>query len=184
MLFHKGSVFFTIDDHCYMGNYWTVLDVKKDKVLIISSDVLWECKYHSDPLEKGLKWGTSDLRGEMEDYYQTHFTALEKTAIMETKTEGVKDYLFALSKGETEKYFAKNDQDAEKTGKPTRTRRHFWWTRTLGRKYQGNQSAYKAGYYSISDNNVSNSKVATSHVYARPAMWIDLKADYFWKLDE
>ena len=99
------------------GNYdWRVLDVQGDKALIITKDIIKNCKYHSE--YKGTTWEACTLRNYLNGEFYNKFTSEQQKRIVETRitnndnlwygTAGgndTTDKIFLLSIEEADKYF-------------------------------------------------------------------------------
>lgn len=164
---------------------WIVLDMKDNKVLVISKCSL-DCKPYNTPLKK-ITWEKCSLRNWLNTNFITEaFNTDERNCICETmvtadKNPGcrtnpgkdTKDKVFILSCPEVKKYF--QTKDIRKC-KPTEYAKNngngcCWWLRSPGR------NQYTADYVDYYGDipGCGNSVDRDEHA-VRPAMWINLEA--------
>ena len=180
---------------------WTVLEVKKDKALVISTNVLTACDYATteDLKPQESDWEKSHLRAWMNDtFLNSAFTEEEQKAILLTDVSNAadqgnkkwkmpasgdtQDRVFALSVKERNKYF-KKDAKAMSLATPWAIR-HGVKTDTFM-----TGGVETAAWWLRSPGDAWDSAAAVSptgalyqgynncDLGARPAMWIDLNAD-------
>ena len=177
---------------------WLVLDIKADKKLIITKDILELRWYHKEFVE--ITWADSEMRKYLNGYLYQSFSEEEKARIIPIlnknpdnpwfKTKGgldTTDKIFLLSLEEVSKYFGDSSANLKNKGKQKWTiddennsRRqsklygNFHWWRLRSPGYYGRTSA------SISSN--GNIYVRGNGVFGRPkdggglrpALWLKL----------
>lgn len=164
---------------------WMVLDVRDDKVLLISQYCLDAAQYHSS--QRAVTWETCDLRQWLNStFLEEAFTYSQQCKILDTeistpvsaygnRTGGndTTDKLFCLSIDEANTYFSSSaDRKAELTKYASgRTVYNWWWLRSPG----GESDAAKAivngnGTVTTGGNWVDNNDAV------RPAMWVSIDA--------
>ncbi len=130
---------------------WRVLEVQKDKVLLLSDRLLDYVRYNQECAD--VTWETCTLRKWMNnDFIQRAFNSEEqdKIAIVtnrNTTNNGTKvgndtqDKVFALSLDEVKKYFPTDESSiayttdyAHTQGYDSEDRSDFWWMRTSGER--------------------------------------------------
>ena len=173
---------------------WIVLEVEKDKVLVISKLSLDCQKYNSTCID--VTWETSTLRKWLnEEFINTAFSESEKAKILTEKVlahknpnystvagNSTNDKVFLLSITEANKYF---DSDNERQCKPTQyaiangagvgvsNGNCYWWLRSPG------ISEDRACYVGAAGGVASSGKggdVDLGDISVRPAMWIDISS--------
>lgn len=179
---------------------WTVLEVKKDKALVISTNVLAAVDYATEDLKpKESDWEHSNLRAWMNDtFLNAAFTEQEQKAILLTDVSNAadqgnkkwkmpasndtQDRVFALSVKERNKYFKK---DAKAMSLATAWAiRHGVKTdtymtggiETAAWWLRSPGDAWDSAS-AVSPTGVSYQGYNNCDLGARPAMWIDLNAD-------
>lgn len=197
MIFNVGDIIEF--GNCYQSNelkkepiWWKVLDVKDDKVLIISEKAL-DCKEYNTE-QTDITWETCSLRKWLNDgFLNAAFNLTEQKMIKTTKVTADKnlkhstdpgkdttDRIFLLSITEAEKYFSSNEDrmcvpeeyvlsdisiDYIKNGEAT----CWWWLRSPG----------NIGYFAAlidEDGSISSDggNVSYEYVCVRPALWLKL----------
>ena len=171
------------NDIIYFGSinglkmWWRVLDVEKNKALIISNDVVAGLSYHDSYLRK-TKWDNCNLREWLNTYfYNNYFTSAERARIVQNKTvnksnpnyntPGCKttlDNVFLLSCDEVNQYFT------HYTNEPLNNMR-TWWLRTPG---QGEGFAAYVLEVNSEMNIDYGGYFCTNVCGVRPVMWIKL----------
>ncbi len=169
---------------------WRVLEVKEDKVLVISKHVI-DCKQYNTSYTD-VTWETCSLRKWLNnDFINTAFSTYEKTIIPTTTVSADKnptystnpgnatqDQVFLLSITEINKYFSYN---SAKQCKPTYyaiangthsiSPQHncSWWLRSPG------ETQVAAAYVEDTGEVINSGYAITNLVRGiRPALWIDL----------
>lgn len=169
---------------------WTVLDVGRDKALLISKYGLEIVVFQKLKAGETTSWSECSLRSYTNgNFYREAFTSQEKSAILDTKHDGVSDKVFILSKEEVQKYFP---QASSRKLRATAHARTDFWTGYGSRDYPDKdvlwwtRSMYKNRMVCTvnDDGEFWNSSTDNSPEYLRPALWIDLKSQYFWVIEE
>lgn len=171
---------------------WIVLSVDGNKkALLLSRYGLYFGNFRYDVFEDNpSSWSESAPRSSLNGhFFDESFTKEEKKAILETAHDGVADKVFLLSKDEVQKYLPKAEarmlrgtakaRDGVYTGysyKDYPDRNYRWWTRS--------KKADRSVYAVDDDGTIISSYVTDKDVLIRPALWIDLTADYFWKVGD
>jgi len=104
---------------------WIVLDVKEDKMLLLSEYVLEQMEYHGEDVD--ITWADSDIRRWLNDEFYHRFTGEERNLIVETNVinndnpwfgtsggEDTTDKIFLLSLEELALYFCDSGQLARR----------------------------------------------------------------------
>ena len=168
-----------VGDLLKFGIYqWCVLEIKEDKVLIMSKDILLLREYHTSLT--AITWDECGLRAYLNStfYNSTAFTAEERAQILPELIDNEAnpehgtprgspslDRIFLLSIAEVQQYFEdKADRIAKYDGEVM-----WWWLRS-------------PGSYSFTASNVDNEGkiyLYGNGVYGdlggiRPAMWVKL----------
>lgn len=174
---------------------WRVLDICRNKALVISRYVLDARKYHN--ISTNVTWKTSDIRRWLNNYfYYTAFSVEDRNLILETnvytsdnrKTNGKDgnttcDNIFLLDYDEAIKYFS---SDFDRQGIPTYFARankayisskynsSWWWLRWPGtdNKWAANVGA-SGGVYPNGTEIDYSGKNGNGGI--RPAFWIRFK---------
>lgn len=172
---------------------WIVLEMRNNTALIITKYGIDNPPFNNSKTD--TTWANSNLRQWMNNkFYNKAFSSQEKEAILEANvssenslkwgTKGgssTQDKIFALSESETNKYFTSNSDRqtlatsyAESNGATVSTDffingqgTTWWWLRNPGS--HANEASYISGKGSIA---VYGAEVNSSHVCARPAMWV------------
>ena len=178
------------------GYSWLVLEVKNNRVLLLSEKVAELKPYNKKFID--VTWETSSLRSYLNGEFYDRFNSEEKACILETKipnnnnpwfnTKGgniTNDRVFLLSLGEVVKYFGDSGQLSGRQGEIRRIKDEFnsariaknadgsdswWWLRSSG--FYGLNAVYvnPGGWIYVDGNNV--------HLYGggvRPALWLNLQ---------
>ncbi len=171
---------------------WTVLDVQKDKCLIITNECIIGKNYHNSA--GNIDWEHSSLRQWLNlDFIRTAFSSEEQSKIIETEISNedlnalfnqfttlpsTRDKVFILSCREAATYYSTNEARQSKTSKYAAATgadfdfiegRGRWWLRTSNKS---TSSAYcvlfkgaVSGFpYSINDGDGC----------VRPVMWVKM----------
>ena len=168
---------------------WQVLDVKGDKVLIISKNTLDAKEYHN--IYTGITWEKCTLRTWLnKDFLNAAFSAAEQAGIETTTVDNSKaqgyivystnggnntqDKIFLLSYAEAWKYFG---SDSARVSTPTKYAKaqhsdsNRWWLRSPGRYHDNAALVDSVGSrYSL---NVHLTRGV------RPALWVNLESGIF-----
>ena len=106
-----------VNDHVFFGHYeqdndltngaeaieWLVLDVRADRMLLLSRYALDSERYHYR--KESVNWDTCSVRGWLNDtFLYDAFTQLERSWILSSDTSKYADYVFLLSDEEVELY--------------------------------------------------------------------------------
>ena len=164
---------------------WIVLDVKDDKILVVSKYALKLAPFHEYITDKNVSWSNSTIRNWLnKDFFEIAFSNNERDVVSTTNLNtGDEDKVFLLSDSEAKKYF---DSDTERIcdaigwsrGKDELLRGHGWWLRSPGENsgtivyvrgtgeinYQGTAVANNGFNYNLSYAN---------EWWVRPALWIN-----------
>lgn len=188
-----------IDDVITFGNYnWRVLDAKKDKVLIITEDIIELRWYHSEFTV--ITWADCALRKYLNNDIYKNFSKNEKENIITVtnrnpdnpwfKTKGGKDStdsVFLLSLEEVCVYFGDSRSKLQNKGNQTwfiddennskrKAKYHndFHWWRLRSPGYYGRTSASvsEEGYVYVRGNGVYGRPRDSGGV--RPALWLKI----------
>lgn len=162
----------TVTCGCYEGRAltWKVIDKNGKKRLLFAEKIVARQPYNEQYLD--TSWRDCTLRRWLNGpFLREAFTLEERTKILNTRVEnpanpkyatnggfGSVDKLFALSLGESEKYFSSDEE--RKLGA-------WWWLRSPGCNLLSAASVYEDG--SVYDTGI--------HIHykeggVRPAMWI------------
>ena len=168
---------------------WQVLDVKGDKVLIISKNTLGAKTYNNSTIS--ITWEKCTLRTWLnKDFLNAAFSAAEQAGIETTtvdnseaqgysgyRTNGgnnTQDKIFLLSYAEAWKYFG---SDSARVSTPTEyakaqsSESYVWWLRSPG--YYQNYAAFV-----LSNGSCGYGSVILSFG-VRPALWVNLESGIF-----
>ena len=168
---------------------WEVLDVKKDKALITTKQIILAEKFVNEEGEKA-NWANSIIRTECQKALGYIFSEYEEEGIIETEitTDGkkTKDKIFILSIEEFLKYYGDNDKEGMNLKAisiaANSVRRKGLETRT-----NEDSEYYGAGSYWLRDNGTKDGNAMWvgqyGHLYRegydknllngiRPAMWV------------
>ena len=181
-----------IAENGYEDIEWIILDVKEDKALLISKNVL-DCRQYDEDSWLHPDWEQSDLRSWLNHgFFQTAFSKEEQNAILQTdvaaeanpyanepnQENNTKDKIFLISLSEYEKYFPNNtgvckpSDFAQRYGSCTDvssgTENASWWLRTTGTTFNVAVSITGTGFPAA----LGRLKNVDGGV--RPAMWISL----------
>jgi hypothetical protein len=171
----KGSI-------CSFGNYeWLVLEVKDDKALLLSKDVLVRKPYNTT--YTNVTWETSTLRAWLNNEFlnnelfnkpasQEQARIALTTNINEDNqwygTPGgntTEDRIFLLSISEANHYFGKNSARIAKYNGSAAC----WWLRSPG--FSSRNAAY---VYTVGTVGVTGDYLYYVHNGVRPALWLNL----------
>jgi len=166
---------------------WTVLDVNKSGMLLISKKILAQKQYHERA--ESITWERSSLRAWLNgEFYDSAFTEEEKAMILRTnvKAEGNPEYftyggvdtddcVYILSAAEANKYlkdnlYAEASAYAAKNGVSVFTGFSTWWLRTPGFEQNYACEVNYSGYISVIGHVVTNKVIGV-----RPVIWISNK---------
>lgn len=170
---------------------WQVLEVKGDKVLIISKNTLDAKAYHSSWVD--ITWEKCTLRTWLnKDFLNVAFSAaeqagIETTTVDNSKAQGYSGYstnggnntqdkIFLLSYAEAWKYFG---SDSARVSTPTKYAKanegssysDMWWLRSPG--FLQNYAALVRSGGSHNYNHVNDTRGV------RPALWVNLESGIF-----
>lgn len=162
---------------------WEVLKKEGNKIFVLSKYVL-DKKPYNTANNKSINWSTCSLRTWLNGAFMNNaFTQAERNAVVSTSITSknangnnvsTKDKVFLLTVNETQNYLLSND---ERIGKTKRGVKESTWTRDRYTGYSYSSTAYAvtfgnsgySGYTAIKNSN-----------YIRPAMWVNLEANYDW----
>lgn len=163
---------------------WVVLDIKEDKMLIISDQILYSLEFNCK------KWNGSRVRKWLnKDFYSIAFNKNEKKRILTTFAKNPKnpktlyggslptlDKIFSLSFDEAYRYFSSNDGRRAVGTKYSSKSDHTYWLRTEYRMIDGEvhiccvdsdgEIAHRCAYGGVYDPGYKSG--------IRPAMWIKI----------
>ena len=173
---------------------WTVLEIRKEKALILSIFGLDAMPYNDNPSSYGesVEWKNCSLRSWLNTYFfAVCFSEDEKkkivcssdVALMQklSEEEQIKssdgDYIFILSVEEAKRYTNKNIRCCEAT---VYAKSHqlwigsdgncWWWLRTPGEQHD-----YVAHVGTEGDFHIYGNRATTKDGAVRPALWITLE---------
>lgn len=161
---------------------WQVLEKDGAKLLLLSRYALEKRAYHSSNT-KSINWSNCSLRTWLNGaFLQNAFTQAERNAIVSTSvtsktssgsTTTTKDKIFLPTYYELVSHLEKADRKTRtKTTTPV-----IIWSRD---RYTGKSNASYAYAQTINTSADSSYQSVTSQLYIRPAMWVNLEADYDW----
>ncbi len=175
---------------------WRVLEVQKDKVLLLTDKLLDYVRYNEERAD--VTWETCSLRKWMNnDFIQIAFNSEEQSKIAtvtnrNTTNNGTKvvndtqDKVFALSLEEVQKYFPTDESSiayttdhAHKQSCDSKDRSDFWWMRTSGER--GDIAMYvdsdgSLSLYIDSDGSFYGGVgVESDNIPVRLALWLTLQ---------
>ena len=158
---------------------WEVIDVKGNKVLLVSKYGLAVQPYHNK--KEDITWETCSLRKYLnESFYKTAFNESERGFVCEVNISSnhggkTEDKVFLLSSKEVEEY----DISKVKQTKYTEEKNGFeclWWTRDTYFWYAKQTGSVEAYY--VSDSCPYYAADVTHDMLVRPSIWLDLGADF------
>ena len=171
-------------DLVHFGSYdeeiaWKVLDVKKDKILLISNNCVEQKPYNDS--SKKVTWETSDIRNWLNNtFYKKAFSEEEQGQILKTTvknpdntaygTKGgktTKDYLFLLSIDEASTYFTETSERGATLADGTSI---WYWLRSPGFQEDDAANIGEYGNITTAGHAVYNEYVTKGGV--RPVMWV------------
>lgn len=174
---------------------WYVLAVEDGKVLVISKSEIAQMPYNENDLTTGpliwSDWETCSLRKWLNGYFiEDAFASEEKSSIAEVTVSADKnpqaedepqgndtvDQVFLLSVEEAERYFASDEDRADKYFIPDKGMAPVWgsawWLRTLS--YYHHCASYVDKNGAIHSGQKDGYIETKSKLGVRPAMWISL----------
>lgn len=181
------------DDDLSDGNEpieWLVLDVKDDKVLLISKYALDSRQYNTDKAD--LLWESSMLRAWLNStFIGSAFSTEEQNAIMTTRTKNeesqgdtgsdsiavdeTEDRVFLLSHQEVIEYFSSESDRRCIPTQTTTTDPHLEYVKYFGTCHWWLRTIEKEQYVEIvTTEGEFSGNGADSYTGVRPAMWVDL----------
>lgn len=168
------------------GGYdWLALDVKDDKVLLLSKKIMGEGPYHYGDAKHNT-WENSTIRASLNGEFLDSFSESDRARIAETLVinsdnlehgtdcgADTKDCIFLLSIDEAKRYFGSDkervayyyDEDEENECE------HAWWLRSLGLS-----SCYAASVHSGGRIISGGYDVSGGRNGVRPALWVKLQS--------
>ncbi len=176
---------------------WIVIGSKNDKSLLLSKYALDTRPYDSSD---NSSWKNSTLRSWLNNsFLNKAFNEDEKSAVVLSSLnnshgtsgyydeDSTDDYVFILSVSEISQYLKDNNE--LKICVPTNyavargadsSSTVPWWTRTRGIH---SLIPYRAATYIKPDGSTQDYFKTVKSCCVRPAVWIDLESDYFWRND-
>jgi hypothetical protein len=179
------------------GGYdWRVLDVQKDRALIISDNLLEKRAFNNQ--NTSATWETCDLRRYLNGEFYDQFSAEAKTRIMETRIQNnpnpwfdikggkeTNDRIFLLNIEEVVQYFGDSGQlrnkyqdnkywiedqyNSSRIAKYADGKASWWWLRSPGRN--NNRAIYILDFGFI---DISGGFYNRDDGGVRPALWLKL----------
>lgn len=176
------------------GKYlWRVLDVRNDRALLLTEEILKWREYHSS--NTSVTWETCELRRYLNEAFLKTFSAQERKRIVQTEnrnadnpwfgTSGGRDTVdkvFLLSIEEVVKYFGDSGQLQERPDEywiddkynsvrkaEYRSKTGWWWLRSPG----GNDVSNSADVFDDGSLSMFGSKVDLLGGVS-PALWLNL----------
>lgn len=156
---------------------WLVLDVKSDRILLLSQYALDSERYHYR--KESVSWDTCSVRDWLNTtFYEEAFTRSEQRSILSSGTSVYDDYVFLLSDVEAETYLPRaKDRICKATVygscqiyvNPT-TGGSWWLLRTTGD--DGSKFAMSVNSDGTIDYNGGH--VESDRGTVRPAIWINI----------
>ena len=158
---------------------WIVLDVKSDRILLLSQYALDSERYHYR--KESVSWDTCSVRDWLNTtFYEEAFTCSEQRSILSSGTSVYDDYVFLLSDVEAETYLPRaKDRICKATVygscqnvyvNPT-TGGSWWLLRTTGD--DGSKFAMSVNSDGTIDYNGGH--VESDRGTVRPAIWVKIK---------
>lgn len=157
---------------------WIVLDVKSDRILLLSQYALDSERYHYR--KESVSWDTCSVRDWLNTtFYEAAFTCSEQRSILSSGTSVYDDYVFLLSDVEAETYLPRaKDRICKATVygscqnvyvNPT-TGGSWWLLRTTGD--DGSKFAMSVNSDGTIDYNGGH--VESDRGTVRPAIWVNI----------
>lgn len=157
---------------------WIVLDVKSDRILLLSQYALDSERYHYR--KESVSWDTCSVRDWLNTtFYEEAFTCSEQRSILSSGTSVYEDYVFLLSDVEAETYLPRaKDRICKATVygscqnvyvNPT-TGGSWWLLRTTGD--DGSKFAMSVNSDGTIDYNGGH--VESDRGTVRPAIWVNI----------
>lgn len=152
---------------------WTVLEIRRNKALLLSNTAVGNRNYHEKP--ENTTWQRCSLRKYLNNFFFIYaFSDVERRCIVSTNllntanpeygTPGghnTKDRIFLLSGSEYAEYFS--HQIVSKLP-------DFWWLRSPGYRRDTAKFVYADGSINQYLGTVNSFRIAV-----RPALWLDLE---------
>lgn len=162
---------------------WEVMKVDGAKLFLISRYALDKKPYHSSNV-KSVNWSGCSLRTWLNGtFMQNAFTQTERSAIVSTSitsktntssTTKTSDKIFLL----TYNQLLSNLEKADRVAKTKKNVAVASWSRD---RYTGMSYSSTAYSETMSASNSSSYQKVTNSMYIRPAMWVNLEANYDWE---
>ena len=177
------------------GHYWTVLEVKGGKALLLSEKVLEARAYH--PQARAVTWESSDIRKYLNTVFFQSFSPADRNRIADTKVvtnnnpwygtpggNATTDKVFLLSLEELVQYIGDSGKLKNRPGQDSSFSDQYnqariaydkngwaswWWLRS-----PGIDTLYAATVYNDGGVNVRGNNVDRSRGGVRPALWLNL----------
>lgn len=163
---------------------WIVLDVKDDKIFVISKYALKLAPFHEYVTDKNVSWSNSTIRSWLNnDFFEIAFSNNERDVVCTTTLNtGDEDKVFLLSASEAKQYF---DSDTERIcdaidgyGKDELLSNRVWWLRSPGENSGTIACVNGNGEIDYEGTAVANNGFNYNLSYAnewrvRPALWIN-----------
>ena len=163
---------------------WKVLDLKNDKALLISEEILETRQYHKEFTD--ITWEHCSLRKYLNGKFLQSFASADRNRIIETRIKtsnnpllgalggkDTKDFIFLLSLDEVKRFFpTDDDRTVIYCGSA-----HWWWLRSPG---QSNARAARVnnlggvGIYANGAISRAGERIVNNDGGIRPALWIKL----------
>lgn len=158
---------------------WIVLEKKKDKILVISENVLLGKKFNET--KTSTSWANCDLRGWLNNsFYNSSFSKDQKKKIKVNENmktgknplyhtssgSDTNDKIYVLTASQIDNYFSSNYRRkcTNRSGEPS-----GYWTRTSGEKKD------KAAYVNVDGDIKYHGDSVNKKHGIRPAMWLKTK---------
>ena len=157
---------------------WIVLDVKSDRILLLSQYALDSERYHYR--KESVSWDTCSVRDWLNTtFYEEAFTCSEQRSILSSGTSVYDDYVFLLSDVEAETYLPRaKDRICKATVygscqnvyvNPT-TGGSWWLLRTTG----DDGSKFAVSVNSDGTIDYNGGHVESDRGTVRPAIWVNI----------
>jgi hypothetical protein len=170
------------------GQYkWRVLEVLRDKALIITEDVIeTSIAYHGS--RTNVTWESCDLRRYLNGNFLQKFSEAEERQILQTRIQNPNnpehgtnggsdsnDKVFLLSIQEARRYFASDAERCEGVSRYTHTDgknyARWWWLRSPGDSSCNAAIVINDGYVYVFGRDVD---YVDTYGGLRPALWLNL----------
>ena len=157
---------------------WIILEVQKDRMLLLSRYALDSERYHYRKAD--VDWDTCSLREWLNDtFFYDAFTRSERQSILSSGTSYYSDYVFVLSDLEAEYYMPRNK---DRICYPTKycacqnvyvdptTGGSWWLLRTTG----DNGSKFVMSVNTDGSMDYDGGRVESDRGVVRPAIWVSI----------